>query len=54
MVVFDPERYTDRATWLEPQRYAEGVRFLLVNGALAVDDGVPTVALAGRVVRRLG
>ena len=54
VVVFDPERFTDRATWLEPQRYAEGVRFLLVNGALAVADGVPTEAMGGRVVRRLG
>lgn len=54
VVVFDPERFTDRATWLEPQRYAEGVRYLLVNGALAVADGVPTEAMAGRVVRRLG
>lgn len=54
VVVFDPERFTDRATWLEPQRYAEGVRYLLVNGALAVDDGMPTEAMAGRVVRRPG
>lgn len=54
VVVFDPERFTDLATWLEPQRYAEGVRFLLVNGALAVADGVPTEAMAGRVVRRPG
>lgn len=53
VVVFDPERFTDRATWLEPQRYAEGVRYLLVNGALAVDDGMPTDAMGGRVLQRL-
>lgn len=51
VVVFDPERYTDPATWLEPQRYAEGVEQLIVNGALAIADGVPTDARAGRVVR---
>ncbi|MCB9877853.1 MAG: amidohydrolase family protein [Planctomycetes bacterium] len=52
VVVFDADRFTDNATWLEPQRYAEGVRYLLVHGVLAVDDGQQTEAMAGRVVRR--
>lgn len=51
VVVFDAERFTDRATWLDPQRYAEGVQHLIVNGAVAVDSGAPTDAMAGRVVR---
>ncbi|MEZ6036114.1 MAG: D-aminoacylase [Planctomycetota bacterium] len=52
IVVFDAERFTDQATWLEPQRYAEGVQFLIVSGVLAVDGGEQTAAMAGRVVRR--
>jgi N-acyl-D-amino-acid deacylase len=51
VVVFDAERIADRATYLEPQRYAEGVMFLVVNGALVVDSGVQTEAAPGRVVR---
>lgn len=51
VVAFDPERFADQATWLEPQRYATGVQYLLVNGALAVDAGETTDALAGRVLR---
>ncbi|MBL9075910.1 MAG: D-aminoacylase [Planctomycetes bacterium] len=52
LVAFDAAAFTDRATWLEPQRYAEGVRFLVVNGAVAVDAGTPTGVRAGRVVAR--
>lgn len=50
VVVFDAERFTDRATWLEPQRYAEGVMYLLVNGKVTVDGGKQTEARAGRVI----
>jgi N-acyl-D-amino-acid deacylase len=52
VVAFDPERFTDRATWLEPQRYAEGVQYLVVNGVLAVDGGQQGEAMAGRVLAR--
>jgi N-acyl-D-amino-acid deacylase len=51
VVAFDPARFTDKADWLEPQKYAEGVRFLVVNGVLALDGGHPTEAMAGRIVR---
>jgi N-acyl-D-amino-acid deacylase len=51
VVVFDPETYIDRATFDKPHQYATGVRFLLVNGKFAVDQGKYTGALAGRVLR---
>ena len=50
VVAFDPKVITDRATYLDPQRYAEGVQYLIVNGAVTVDAGRQTDALAGRVV----
>ncbi len=52
VVVFDREAFTDHATWFEPQRYAAGVRYLLVRGALAVDGGTQTDVRAGRVLGR--
>lgn len=52
IAVFDPATIRDEATFLEPTRLATGMRFVLVNGALAVDEGEPTHLLAGRVVRR--
>lgn len=52
VVVFDPERFTDHATWLEPQRYAQGVQWLVVNGVVAVERGKQGEAMAGRVLAR--
>jgi N-acyl-D-aspartate/D-glutamate deacylase len=52
IVIFDYDRIEDRATALEPDRHSEGIEFLLVNGALAIDNGAFTDALNGVVIRR--
>jgi N-acyl-D-amino-acid deacylase len=51
LVVFDPDRIEDRATFEEPFRYSAGIRHVLVNGEPAVEDEETTGALAGRVLR---
>ncbi len=51
VVVFDPQTIRDLATFEKPEVLSTGVRYLLVNGQLAVDDGQLTDALAGRVLR---
>lgn len=51
IVVFDPKTYRDKATYDVPHQYATGVRYLIVNGRLAIDDGKATDALPGRVLR---
>lgn len=52
VVVFDPETIIDRSTWAHPQRYAEGVVHVLVNGAPALRDGGLTGATSGRYLPR--
>jgi N-acyl-D-amino-acid deacylase len=52
IVVFDRETITDRATFAAPQQYAEGVKYVIVNGKLALDDGRPTGSLSGRALFR--
>jgi N-acyl-D-amino-acid deacylase len=52
LCVFDPGSVRDAATYEEPTRPAVGIRHVLVNGVLAVRDGVVTGARSGRVVRR--
>lgn len=52
VVVFDPAEFRDRATFEEPDRYAEGVRWLFINGVAVIDGGRPTGALPGRALRR--
>ncbi|MEJ7776665.1 MAG: amidohydrolase family protein [Sphingomicrobium sp.] len=48
IVVFDPQRYGARASYEQPTLLAAGVRYVLVNGVLAVDDGALTGRAAGR------
>ncbi|WP_193612239.1 amidohydrolase family protein [Nocardioides lijunqiniae] len=52
LVVLDPERVTDRATYSDPTLTSEGVRHLLVDGRLVIRDGeLDTSAYPGRPVR---
>ncbi len=46
--VFDPARVIDKATFKEPAVYPEGIRKVIVNGQLVVDDGDPHRAPAGK------
>jgi N-acyl-D-aspartate/D-glutamate deacylase len=51
VTVFDPAAVIDRATYLDPFRYGEGVAYVLVNGKLVLDRGKPTDARPGRALR---
>jgi N-acyl-D-aspartate/D-glutamate deacylase len=39
LTIFDPQSITDRSTFTEPAKYAEGIKFVLVNGVAVVKDG---------------
>ena len=54
VVVFDPAKIADHATFEKPQQFATGVSEVVVNGALALANGEPTAARPGRVVRGRG
>jgi N-acyl-D-aspartate/D-glutamate deacylase len=52
IVVFDPATVSDQATYSLSTRPSTGIRHVLVNGTLVVDDGrIVTGALPGRPVR---
>lgn len=51
VVVFDPATIQDHATFAKPAQYATGMIHVVVNGQLALEDGEPTAARPGRVVR---
>jgi len=51
LVVFDPVRIADRATYDRPHLTPVGVEYVTVAGALAVRDGVATGVRTGRVLR---
>jgi N-acyl-D-aspartate/D-glutamate deacylase len=54
ITIFDPALVRDRATFEQPNEYAEGIKYVIINGQLAVDDGTRTPALAGRILRGPG
>jgi len=54
IVLFDPTRITDHATYEQPLQFASGVQHVLVNGQLVVEAGVHTGAKPGQFVRGPG
>ena len=54
LAIFDPTTITDHATFDTPQRYATGMRHVLVNGVPVLRDGEHTGATPGRFVRGPG
>jgi len=52
LVVFDPQRVVDTATYESPIQQPRGMPYVLVNGKPAVDDGRVTGARGGKVLRR--
>ncbi|HEX4694565.1 N-acyl-D-amino-acid deacylase family protein [Sphingomonas sp.] len=50
VVVFDPKSYAAQATYEQPSLPATGVRTVLVNGRVAVDNGKLTGVAAGRAL----
>lgn len=55
ITVFDPKRVRDCATFAEPDRISEGIRYVFVNGGLSYAEGA-SAALSrhGRFLRREG
>ena len=54
VVVFDPEKIQDHATFEKPHQYSTGVHHVFVNGIQVLKDGEHTGATPGRVVRGPG
>lgn len=54
LLLFDPAKVQDKATFRQPHQYTEGMDYVLVNGVVMVEDGKLTENRGGRVVRRWG
>lgn len=54
VIVFDYEALADKATFAQPHELSTGMRFVLVNGVVVLDDGKFTGQRPGRVLRGPG
>ncbi|XOV93521.1 MAG: amidohydrolase family protein [Bacteroidota bacterium] len=54
VVVFDPEKVIDQATFEKPHQYAVGIIHVFVNGEQVLKDGEHTGATPGRFVKGPG
>jgi N-acyl-D-amino-acid deacylase len=52
VIVFDERTIADRATYEHPEVVAAGMKYVIVNGQLAIEDGKYSGALAGQPIRR--
>jgi N-acyl-D-amino-acid deacylase len=52
VIVFDPATIREQATYEEPEKLSVGMRWVFVNGTLAVEAGNPTGAMAGKGLRK--
>lgn len=52
ITVFDPTTITDRATYAQPALPSAGIRYVFVNGYLALRDGTPTGTQGGKLLYR--
>lgn len=50
IVIFDEAAVNDKATFENPHQYSEGVKFMLINGQLVLDNGAHTGVKSGRVL----
>jgi len=54
IAIFDPGAIIDKATYTQPAQLAEGVKYVLVNGQVAFENGKATGAMAGRALKGQG
>jgi N-acyl-D-amino-acid deacylase len=54
ITIFDPGTIIDKATYTQPAQLAEGVKYVIVNGQVAFENGKATGAMAGKTLKGQG
>jgi N-acyl-D-amino-acid deacylase len=51
ITIFDPGSIIDKATYTQPAQLAEGVKYVIVNGQVAFENGKATGVMAGKALK---
>ena len=51
ILVFDPNKIEDKATFTMPHQYSVGIQYLLINGKVVIEEGNYNGMLAGKTIR---
>jgi N-acyl-D-aspartate/D-glutamate deacylase len=50
LVIFDPKKIKDMATFEEPHQYPQGIETVIINGQISLEDNKLTGAAAGKLI----
>ncbi len=50
IVIFDPQKVKDMATYVQPHQYPQGINYVIVNGKMVVEQGQHTGAKPGKAL----
>ena len=53
ITIFDANKVIDQSTWVHPERLSVGIKYVLVNGEIALADGKMTTRMAGRFIKHV-
>ncbi|WP_010237009.1 N-acyl-D-amino-acid deacylase family protein [Clostridium arbusti] len=51
IVIFNPATVIDKATFIEPDQYSEGIETVIINGEVVLNNGKRSDKLTGKVIR---
>ena len=52
LVIFDPAKLVDKATFTDPFQYSEGIDYLMINGHLVIEDRTFKDLRKGIIIKR--
>ena len=52
IVIFNEETIIDKATFLDPHQYSEGIEYVIVNGEVVIEKGKHLEIKPGKILRK--
>lgn len=53
VVIFDPDTICDKGTYIDSMQFPEGIKLVMVNGQIVIEDGICKGIAPGKVLRKM-